>query len=189
MPDFLTAVALFLLLNVLQLVCRFYPRFPPCRLLSLLDPLKISSPYGLFAVMTTDRLEFVIEGSRDRAAWQAYEFRWKPGDPRLPPRQAAPHQPRVDFQLWFFTLGRDGGHHPYFDTLVLRLCRSPESVRGLFVDGSMPPEPALMIRVAYFHYRMTDRATRERDGTWWRRDLVEYHPRAYFCDSPEPPRF
>jgi len=35
----------------------------------------LSSPYGLFAVMTINRYEFVIEGSNDLTSWQPYEFR------------------------------------------------------------------------------------------------------------------
>ena len=45
-----------------------------------LDPLHIVSGYGLFAVMTTQRDEIVIEGSDDGIDWREYEFRYKPGD-------------------------------------------------------------------------------------------------------------
>jgi predicted DCC family thiol-disulfide oxidoreductase YuxK len=153
------------------------------------QPYRIANKYHLFAAITPYRVEAELEWTADGERWSSYRFRYKPGDPATPPPVVAPHQPRVDFQLWFFTLGRDGGHHPYFDMLVLRLCRNPDSVRGLFVAESMPPAPPQMIRVAYFRYRMTDVATRDRDGAWWHRELVEYHPRAYFCDATEPPRF
>jgi hypothetical protein len=36
---------------------------------------------------------------------------------------------------------------------------------------------------------MTDRATLAREGSYWSRELVGYHPSAHFCDSPAPPRF
>ena len=45
-----------------------------------LRPFGTINGYGLFRVMTTERIEIVIEGSHDRRNWQAYEFRWKPGD-------------------------------------------------------------------------------------------------------------
>ena len=32
--------------------------------------------------MTKERPEILIEGSRDGVEWKAYEFRFKPGDPR-----------------------------------------------------------------------------------------------------------
>ena len=43
-------------------------------------PLNAVSGYGLFAIMTTNRREIVMEGSYDGVEWQEYEFRYKPGD-------------------------------------------------------------------------------------------------------------
>ena len=57
--------------------------------------------YGLFAVMTTSRPEIVVEGSKDGMRWEAYEFKWKPGDLKRPPQFVIPHQPRLDWQMWF----------------------------------------------------------------------------------------
>ena len=57
-----------------------------------LAPFRLSSSYGLFAVMTTERPEIVVEGSMDGENWKAYEFKWKPGDPgRAPGFVAPPH--------------------------------------------------------------------------------------------------
>src|SRR5205823_923455 len=60
--------------------------------------------YGLFRQMTETRPEIVIEASDDRANWKPYEFSWKPGDPSRRPRFVAPHQPRLDWQMWFEAL-------------------------------------------------------------------------------------
>ena len=100
--------ALFIVLNLCQLVMLFYRPSWLRRLLAPLSPFMISNPYGLFAVMTTNRFEFVIEGSNDLQEWQPYEFHWKPGDLRCPPLQAAPHQPRLDWQMWFAALDPRG---------------------------------------------------------------------------------
>jgi hypothetical protein len=152
-------------------------------------PYRVANKYHLFAHIDPRRVEAEIEWTLDAAEWRPYVFRYKPGALDRPPPIVAPHQPRVDFQLWFFTLGRDGGAHAYFNTLVRRLCARAAVVRPLFEPASFPPEAPLAIRVAYFRYRMTDLATRQREGRYWRRQLLEYHPRAYFCDSGEPPRF
>ena len=49
-------------------------------------PLRSMNAYGLFAVMTTERPEIVVEGSIDGEHWVPYAFRWKPGDvDRSPP--------------------------------------------------------------------------------------------------------
>src|SRR4030095_5409566 len=43
-------------------------------------PLHSVNHYGLFAIMTTRRIELVIEGSNDGKNWLPYEFKYKPGD-------------------------------------------------------------------------------------------------------------
>lgn len=152
-------------------------------------PFRVANKYHLFAHIDPMRVEAEIEWSIDGEEWRAYDFHYKPGVPEHPPPIVAPHQPRVDFQLWFFTLGRDGGSHAYFDTLVRRLCTQPDSVRQLFRPESFPEQLPMVIRVAYYHYRMTDLASRNQEGLYWTRQLLQYHPMAYFCDSPEPPHF
>ena len=55
--------------------------------------------------MTTTRPEIVVEGINDGETWLAYEFKYKPGDLTRPPAWVAPHQPRLDWQMWFAALG------------------------------------------------------------------------------------
>ncbi len=67
---------------------------------------------------------------------------------------------------------------------------SSRALQGtLFRAESRPSTPPRAIRLAYYRYRMTDLATRDRDGLYWRRELLDYHPLAYFCDTSEAPRF
>jgi predicted DCC family thiol-disulfide oxidoreductase YuxK len=66
----------------------------------------LANVYGLFASMTTDRPELIIEGSNDGTHWQAYEFKWKPGDIYRRPRFCVPHMPRLDWQMWFSAIHR-----------------------------------------------------------------------------------
>ncbi|HUG36210.1 MAG TPA: lipase maturation factor family protein, partial [Candidatus Limnocylindrales bacterium] len=152
-------------------------------------PYRVAGKYHLFAHVDPRRIEAEIEWTADGQTWRAYEFHYKPGPLDRAPPTVAPHQPRVDFQLWFFTMGRDGGVHDHFNNLVRRLCSGSATVQGLFDPRSVPPAPPLAIRVAYHRYRMTDRATLAREGRYWSRELVDYHPIAYFCDSSAPPRF
>src|SRR4030095_1466007 len=74
------------------------------RLMVLQSPFHIVNSYGLFAVMTTSRREIIVEGSNDGSAWQEYEFKHKPGDLTRAPTWVAPHQPRLDWQMWFAAL-------------------------------------------------------------------------------------
>src|SRR5437870_9099362 len=77
-------------------------------ILRAIAPVRPVNGYGLFRVMTTERPEIVIEGSRDSVHWREYEFRWKPGDVTRRPGFVAPHQPRLDWQMWFAALDPAG---------------------------------------------------------------------------------
>ena len=70
----------------------------------LVEPFHVVNGYGLFAVMTTERNEIVIEGSNDGVEWREYGFRYKPGDLSRRPSWNIPHQPRLDWQMWFAAL-------------------------------------------------------------------------------------
>ena len=67
-------------------------------------PLRIVNHYGLFTVMTTERPEIIVEGSDDGTNWLAYEFPYKPGSLMRAPPVIEPHQPRLDWQMWFAAL-------------------------------------------------------------------------------------
>jgi hypothetical protein len=150
---------------------------------------RVANKYHLFAHIDPRRIEAEIEWSADGQQWRPYYMHYKPGPPARRPPIVAPHQPRVDFQLWFFTLGRDGGEHAYFNTLVARLCRGSDTVRPLFLPDSLPDRPPLVIRIAYYRYRMTDPAIVTTEGRYWSRELLGYHPKAHFCDAPTDPAF
>src|SRR5712671_3084089 len=75
-------------------------------LANVIAPFRSVNAYGLFAVMTTMRPEIILEGSEDGAAWVEYEFRYQAGDAHRRPPWVAPHQPRLDWQIWFAALGR-----------------------------------------------------------------------------------
>lgn len=54
------------------------------------------------------RPEVVLEGSRDGKQWKEYHFAYKPGDVYSAPPVLWPHQPRLDWQMWFAALGTLG---------------------------------------------------------------------------------
>ncbi len=145
------------------------PVLAPVR--EVLEATRSLNAYHLFAQMTLVRREVVIEGSDDGTTWSAYEFRYKPGDPDRAPPFVAPHQPRLDFQLWFLPLG---GHlrARYFETLLTRLLTRPAAVASVFARDPFPGTPPRFVRVALYRYRFTDRATRRATGDWWTRELV-----------------
>jgi len=163
--------AVVLVLNLCQLSAFFYRPAWLSHLLARLAPFMISNHYGLFAVMTTDRFEFVIEGSTDRESWLEYEFRWKPGDPQCPPRQAAPHQPRLDWQMWFAAL-EPNYVEPWLANLIVRLLQGSPTVTALLKRNPFPEPPPTFIRLTVYLYRFTNLSERRSGGVWWERSLI-----------------
>ncbi len=141
-----------------------------------LSPLRIANGYGLFAVMTTRRPEIVIEGSLDGQTWKEYEFRWKPGDVLRRPRFVAPHQPRLDWQMWFAALGSID-ENPWLVQLLGRLLEGSPDVLALMGADPFAGSRPRYIRARLYEYRFTDLSERRRTGAWWkRRELGEYAP-------------
>jgi hypothetical protein len=139
------------------------------RLYGAIAPLHSVNPYGLFAMMTTDRPEIVIEGSDDGVTWREYQFRYKAGDLHTAPRWAAPHQPRLDWQMWFAALGRAPA---WFMRLLERMLEGSPDVLALLRDNPFPDRPPQYVRALLYDYRMTDRNTHRETGAWWRRELL-----------------
>jgi predicted DCC family thiol-disulfide oxidoreductase YuxK len=142
-----------------------------------LDPLASVNSYGLFAVMTTSRPEILIEGSRDGHLWLPYEFRWKPGDLQRAPAFVAPHQPRLDWQMWFAALG-SCAENPWLGRFLLRLRDGSPPVRRLLAHDPFPDAAPPFVRAVLFDYRFTTHAERRASGTWWRRE-----PMGLYCDG------
>jgi len=134
-----------------------------------LEPFRTFNGYGLFAVMTVSRPELIIEGSRDGVVWEAYKFKYKAGDLTRAPPWVAPHQPRLDWQLWFAALSR-WEQEPWLQSFCVRLLQGEPVVLRLLARNPFPEAPPAYLRVAVADYRFTDGATRRREGRWWRRE-------------------
>lgn len=133
-------------------------------------PLRSVNAYGLFAVMTKTRPELVVEGSRDGQTWLAYEFPWKPGDPGRRPRFVAPHQPRLDWQLWFAALGDLEGN-PWVYNLMRRLLEGSPAVLRLVAYNPFPDEPPNYLRIMRYDYAFATPQEHRLTGAWWKRSL------------------
>jgi lipase maturation factor 1 len=128
---------------------------------------RLANPYGLFAVMTTERPELAIEGSDDGEAWRPYAFRWKPGDPQRAPRFAGLHLPRLDWQLWFAALERPEQVGWLRGPFLSRLLAASPQVLALLADDPFRGAPPRFVRVRVDDYRFTSRAQRAATGAWW----------------------
>jgi hypothetical protein len=165
--------AIILLVSVVETAARLFRAqnlpWPLPEISQFFSPLRTVNSYGLFAVMTTTRPEIVVEGSNDGVAWLAYEFRWKPGDLKRSPAFVAPHQPRLDWQMWFAALG-DYRSNPWFANFLVRLLRGSPDVLALLGKDPFPGHPPRYIRAMLYEYHFTDFAKRSATGEWWRRE-------------------
>jgi hypothetical protein len=141
-----------------------------------LQPFRTINSYGLFAVMTTERPEIIVEGTSDGKSWEPYEFRYKPGDLRRAPAFVAPHQPRLDWQMWFAALG-SVDQNPWFLHLLHSLLQGSPAVEALLETNPFPDKPPLAVRAIEYDYHFTNLELRAASGDWWNRDnRREYCP-------------
>jgi lipase maturation factor 1 len=134
----------------------------------LLAPFRSLNGYGLFRVMTTERLEIIVEGSNDGTDWRTYEFRYKPGPLEQRPRFVEPHQPRLDWQMWFAALDQFN-RTTWFQAFLLRLLEGSPEVLALLASNPFPDHPPKYLRATLYDYRFTDLTTRRASHAWWSR--------------------
>jgi hypothetical protein len=149
-----------------------FSALPPggAAILRAVEPLHLVSSYGLFAQMTTTRPEIVVEGSTDGDNWRAYEFRYKPGDLLRAPPVVAPHQPRLDWQMWFAALG-NYEQNPWFVNFCARLLQGSPEVLSLLQNNPFPNAPPRYIRAQVYDYHFSTPEERRAEGVWWHREL------------------
>jgi hypothetical protein len=144
---------------------------------ALVEPIHIVNGYGLFAIMTTKREEIVIEGSDDGVEWKEYEFRYKPGDLSRRPPWNMPHQPRLDWQMWFAALD-DPRHLRWFWRFVQKLLENDPAVTSLLEKNPFSDKRPAYVRAVFYDYTYSG-ADEKAKGIWWdRRRLGLYFPSA-----------
>jgi predicted DCC family thiol-disulfide oxidoreductase YuxK len=176
----LPIATVFVSISVVQLVLPFgsLPAWtrPVVGLYQWLSPFRSVNSYGLFAVMTMERPEIIIEGSADGRDWKEYEFPYKPGDVKRRPAFVAPHQPRLDWQMWFAALG-NYRQNPWFVNFLIRLLEGSPEVVALLKTNPFPQAPPRFVRARLYDYRFTTSRERRRTGAWWVRTFKgEYVP-------------
>eukprot|EP00927_Polykrikos_kofoidii_P006842 TRINITY_DN12776_c0_g2_i1.p1 TRINITY_DN12776_c0_g2~~TRINITY_DN12776_c0_g2_i1.p1 ORF type:complete len:897 (+),score=113.76 TRINITY_DN12776_c0_g2_i1:211-2901(+) len=141
-----------------------------------LTPWHVTSGYGLFRRMTgvgnapKDAKGWgalppsvvavpglVVEGSDDGQRWREIPFRYTPGNTTKQPRRTAPHQPRLDWQMWFAALG-SYQNNPWFVHLIYKLLAGGgPALELLDVDAYTwkDRDPPKLIRAILFHYDFT----------------------------------
>jgi lipase maturation factor 1 len=143
----------------------------PTSPVAVLEPFRIANQYGLFAVMTRGRYEIEFQGSDDGQNWVAYPFRYKPQDLDKAPGLYAPHQPRLDWNLWFASLG-SWREYPIVTNTEVRLLENDKDVLAVFAGNPFPQKPPEQVRAVLWQYWFTTMAEKRATGRWWRRQFL-----------------
>jgi len=111
------------------------------------------------------RPEIILEGlavdssgasQNAEGKWSEINFKWKPGDVDQSPWQMAPHQPRLDWQMWFAALG-NYNQNPWFLSLVVKILKGCPPVLDLLNEPELQRGNLKYsrIRAKLYHYDFT----------------------------------
>jgi len=131
----------------------------------------ITNFYGFFGKMNTVRREIIIEGSQDGEHWQAYGFRYKPGNVHRCLRWSIPFHPRLDWTLWF-AAGESPDFNPWFGDLLYALLKDAPPVVALLADDPFAGHPPRWVRGTLYRYRFTTPQKRAATGDCWVRERL-----------------
>ncbi len=147
--------------------------------LRAMQPWHVVHNYHVFPTMKTERIEVLVEGSSDGRHWRMYRFRYKPDDPAKPLTFIVPHQPRLEWMMWFVPMG-----HPlnraWFGAFLDRLRENAAPVTALLADNPFPQAPPRWLRLTAWRYRFTTPAERATSGHWWVREPLGPFPPGYW---------
>jgi len=87
------------------------------------------------------------------------------GDVHRAPPFVAPHQPRLDWQMWFAALG-NYQQNRWFVDFVIRLLQGEPTVTKLLGHNPFPNAPPKYIRARVYLYHFTTWGSRD----WWARE-------------------
>lgn len=158
---------------------------------------EIANSYGLFRSMTGvgGRPELIIEGTDNlNGKWKEYNFLYKPGNVTRPLPFIFPHQPRLDWQMWFAALG-SYRQNPWFIHLIYKLLHGEESVLLLLDENPFPKQPPKYIRsmLYTYHYTRIPKNTKSLiEGfqnsrtikNWWKREKPKEYTPPLHKDEP-----
>jgi len=139
-------------------------------LIEYAEAYRVVNKYHVFPTMRSQRIELELSGSQDGREWKKYRFRYKPGDPAERPAIVLPHQPRLDWEMWFVT------QHPkymrFFHSFLQALLDNSPTVTALLRDNPFPDQPPRYIRVEAYKYRFSKPDERQKTGQWWQREAL-----------------
>ena len=86
-----------------------------------------------------------------------------------------PHQPRLDWQIWFASF-EDPRRLPWFSNFLYRLLGNEPAVTTLLAKNPFPDRPPIFLRALAYAYTFSSEAEKAK-GIWWHRRLLgSYFP-------------
>jgi hypothetical protein len=137
--------------------------------------LGLGNIYHVYPTMQVDRYELDIQGSNDGIDWQSYRFKYKPGKLDRAPPFNVPHQPRLDWLIWFVPT-QQMAHMYWFDLFMQRLHEGSPQVIDLLAQNPFPDQPPVYLRVLVYRYHFTTPEQRAETGNWWQREYLGIFP-------------
>jgi len=137
--------------------------------------------YHVFPTMQVQQQVLEIQGSHDGRDWKTYTFRYKPGAVSSAPRFIVPHQPRLDWMIWFVP-SQANWNKEWFNGFMDALLRGSPTVLALLENNPFPDRPPRYLRVPAWEYHFTTPEQRKATGNWWTRKylgLFPHVPRRY----------
>jgi len=145
-------------------------------------------PWGGLQMPNVEVPAVILEG-HDGKGWKEITFRYAPGPEDKSPVRTAPHQPRLDWQMWFAALG-SYQHNAWLMHLIFKLLRGAphhDPVVALLHDAyPFQGKPPQAIRASLYHYDFTrldtpwnpkDDQVAVNSPRWWsRKQAREYLP-------------
>lgn len=131
---------------------------------------RIANAYHVFPTIERERIEIQISASQDGHEWRPLQFRyWPVPEDRIAPL-LVPHQPRLDWMMWFVPI--DPVFLDWLERFLQRLLEGEPAVQRLIAappfDGSAPR----LLRLDVYRYRFTTPEDRSETGNWWHRDYL-----------------
>jgi hypothetical protein len=136
------------------------------------DPLDLVNTYGAFGSVGRERLNVVFQGTDaelpdSRAVWKDYPYVALPVALNQRPRQIAPYQPRLDWQMWFAAMGTPE-QYPWTLHLVWKLLHNEPGGLSLLGPNPFPLKPPRYIRAMLYRYQFARPGNPS--GAWWKRE-------------------
>jgi hypothetical protein len=106
------------------------------------------------------RYELLVYGSDDGEEWKVYEFMHKPTKLKSMPSFIAPHQPRLDWQMWFSALSPNlAPNNTYLYSFLFRILNGSKSVLSLLKHNPFPNAPPKYAKISKQIYQFTPKGT------------------------------